>query len=126
MPTGQRRARRFAPVLTCSVPSVIAVAGGVVLDPETRRRLRSAGVVVWLDVAPYVLAARVGAGSGRPLLEVDPAGTLQRLDARRRPVYRELSDVVLLAGARRPAELAEDLVRAARAQLDAPIDGGTP
>ena len=81
---------------------------------------------MWLDVAPYVLAARVGAGSGRPLLEVDPAGTLKRLDARRRPVYRELSDVVLSAGTRRPAELAEDLVRVARAQLDAPTDGRTP
>ncbi len=110
-------------VLTSSVPSVIAVAGGAVLDPETRRRLRHAGVVVWLDVAPYVLAARVGAGIGRPLLEVDPAGTLLRLDARRRSVYRELADVVVKVGGRRPEELAEDLVRAARAQLDAPTDG---
>ncbi|MGO9151481.1 MAG: shikimate kinase [Acidimicrobiales bacterium] len=109
--------------LTSLVPSVIAVAGGAVIDPETRRRLRSAGVVVWLDVAPHALVARVGAGAGRPLLAVDPAGTLERLDARRRPVYRELSDVVLHVGARRPEALAEDVVRAARAQLDSPTGG---
>jgi shikimate kinase len=57
---------------------------------------------------------------------VDPAGTLQRLDAVRRPVYRELSDVVVHVGARRPEELAEDVVRAARAQLDSPTDGRSP
>jgi shikimate kinase len=109
--------------LASLVPSVIAVAGGAVIDPETRRRLRSAGVVVWLDVAPHALVARVGAGAGRPLLAVDPAGTLERLDARRRPLYRELSDLVLHVGARRPEALAEDVVRAARAQLDGPTDG---
>jgi hypothetical protein len=54
---------------------------------------------------------------------VDPAGTLERLDARRRPVYRELSDVVLHVGARRPEALAEDVVRAARTQFDGPTDG---
>ena len=68
-------------VLTSSVPSVIAVAGGAVIDPETRRRLRHAGVVVWLDVAPDVLAARVGAGMGRPLLE---GGSGRQLHAPRR------------------------------------------
>ena len=93
----EERAALYA-ALTSSVRSVIAVAGGAVLDPETRRRLRSAGIVVWLDVASYALAARVGAGIGRPLLDVDPAGTLQRLDALRRPVYRELADVVVQAG----------------------------
>ncbi len=104
--------------LASHVPSVIAVAGGAVLDPETRSRLRSAGVVVWLDVAPHVLTARVGAGVGRPLLDPDPAGVLERLDALRRPVYRELSDVVVRAGGRRPEALAEDVVRAAKERLD--------
>ena len=45
--------------LASGVPSVIAVAGGAVLDPEARRRIRSAGVVVWLDVAPRDLTLRV-------------------------------------------------------------------
>jgi len=97
--------------LSSGVPSVIAVAGGAVIDPEARRRLRSSGVVVWLDVPPHILAGRVGTGEERPLLEGDPVGTLLRLDAVRRPVYRDLADVVMAAGRRCPGALAEDLVR---------------
>ena len=104
--------------LASGVPSVIAVAGGAVLDPEVRRRLRSGGIVVWLDVPPQTLAGRVGAGLGRPLLEDDPAGTLRRLDAVRRPVYRELAQVVLEVGGRSPQALAEDVIRASRTLLE--------
>ena len=106
--------------LASGVPSVIAVAGGAVLDPEARRRLRSAGVVVWLDASPHDLASRVGAGAGRPLLEHDPAGTLFRLDAVRRPVYRDLADVVIDVRRRRPEALAEEVVRASRSLLEDP------
>ena len=105
--------------LASGVPSVIAVAGGAVLDPESRRRLRSAGIVVWLEVPPYILADRVGSGLGRPLLNEDPGGTLSHLDAVRRPVYRKLADVVVHAGRRRPEEVAEEVVRASRELLEA-------
>jgi shikimate kinase len=116
----------LAAALASSVPSVISVAGGAVIDPGTRSRLRAAGVVVWLDAAPEVLAARVGNGKSRPLLKGDPVGNLKRLDAIRRPVYRELSDVVVQVGARRPEALAEDVVRAARAHFEEPAGGPTP
>jgi shikimate kinase len=109
----------LAAALCSGVPSVIAVAGGAVLDPEARRRMRTGGVVVWLDVPPYELAARVGDGSRRPLLEVDPAGTLRRLDAVRRPVYRSLADVEVSVGARRPAAVADQVVSACRSRLEA-------
>jgi shikimate kinase len=111
--------------LASGVPSVIAVAGGAVLDPEARRRLRSAGVVVWLDAPPHTLAERVGSGWGRPLLDEDPAGTLSRLDAVRRPVYGELADVVLRVGGRRPQALAEDVIRASRTLLECGCSAGT-
>lgn len=111
--------------LASKVPSVIAVAGGAVIDPESRRRLRSAGVVIWLDVAPHALAARVGAGVGRPLLERDPAGTLARLDAVRRPVYRQVCDWAVRVDSRRPGALAETVLRAARANLCQGEPGGT-
>jgi shikimate kinase len=112
--------------LASGVPSVIAIAGGAVLDPESRRRVRSGGVVVWLDAPPYVLADRVGAGAGRPLLEVDPAGTLWRLDAVRRPVYRDLATVVVRVGSRSPQSVAEEIVSASRRLLEAPRDGLSP
>jgi len=109
--------------LASGVPSVIAIAGGAVLDPEARRRLRSGGIVVWLDAPPYVLADRVGPGVGRPLLEDDPAGTLWRLDAVRRPIYRDLATVVVHVGSRSPQAVAEEIVSASRRWLEAPRCG---
>ena len=106
--------------LASGVPSVIAVAGGAVLDPEARRRIRTAGVIVWLDVAPRDLTRNAcGTGVGRPLLDHDQAGTLARLDAVRRPVYRELADVVIEERRRRPGAIADEVVRASRALLEA-------
>ena len=51
--------------------------------------------VVWLRATPEVLANRLGAATHRPLLDVDPAGALVRLDAIRRPLYEEVADVVV-------------------------------
>ncbi len=76
-------------------PIVVGVAGGAVLDPINRDLIRRAGPVVWLRARPETLAARVGSGEGRPLLDGDPAGNLGRLDAERRRLYAELADVVV-------------------------------
>ena len=73
-------------------PVVISVAGGAVLRPETRDLLRSSGRVIWLRARPATLAARVGDGIGRPLLDPDPAAALLALDAVRRPLYAEVAD----------------------------------
>ena len=37
-------------LLASAVPAVISLGGGAVIDPETRRRLRSPSVVVWLEL----------------------------------------------------------------------------
>jgi shikimate kinase len=76
-------------------PAVVSVAGGAVLDAENRRRIEQAGLVVWLRAAVPTLAARVGAGVGRPLLAGDPAGELARLLVEREPLYRALADVTV-------------------------------
>jgi shikimate kinase len=85
----------LASALASEVPAVIAVAGGAVLDPDSRRRIRQSGAVIWLRAAPHELARRLPSGVGRPLLEHDPAGTLRLLDARRRPVYCSLANAVI-------------------------------
>lgn len=109
--------------LACAVasgpPSVIAVAGGAVLEPDSRRRIARAGVVIWLRAAPHVLATRVGSGRGRPLLERDPPATLRLLEAQRRRVYGQLADGVLDVGWLSPLEVAERAEHIARAWLDA-------
>jgi shikimate kinase len=68
-----------------------------VLDPENRRRLREAGVVVWLRAAPAVLAERVDAdGVERPLLTSRSAVTaLERLAVVRAGAYEAVADAVV-------------------------------
>lgn len=100
-------------------PVVVSVAGGAVLDPANRERIAAAGLVVWLRADPGTLAGRVGAGDGRPLLERDPAASLARLDAERRPLYRQLADVSVDVDNVPPDEVV-DAVLAARAELAEP------
>lgn len=91
----REEARALADGLASTDPVVVSVAGGAVLDPANRRLLSQAGKVVWLRARPATLAERVGAGTGRPLLDTDPARRLAELDQVRRPLYEELADVVI-------------------------------
>jgi shikimate kinase len=87
--------RALADALASPEPAVIAAAGGTVLDPGNRRELNAAALVVWLRADPKVLAARVRPGDHRPLLAVDPEGTLRRLADERRELYSEVADLIV-------------------------------
>lgn len=93
-------------------PAVVSVAGGAVLDPDNRQRIREAGTVVWLRADIATLAERVGAGHGRPLLGDDPAAALARLDEERRPLYAALADVVVDVESLTPDQAVEQIVGA--------------
>jgi shikimate kinase len=82
-----------ADVCASPEPLVIACGGGTVLDPENRRALRAAGIVVWLRAPAAVLLGRVGDGARRPLLRDDPAGALARLERLREPAYEAAAHV---------------------------------
>jgi shikimate kinase len=88
-------------------PAVISVAGGAVLDPANRALLAESGTIVWLRAEPATLAARVGDGSGRPLLAPDPTSALVALDAVRRPLYAEVADSVVDVDGLEAAQVAE-------------------
>jgi len=92
-----RRAEGQVLAAACAegAPSVVSVAGGAVLSPENRRLIAASGTVVWLRARPETLAARVGDGSGRPLLGDDPAGAMVRLNEVRAPLYAEVADLVI-------------------------------
>lgn len=94
--------------------AVVSVAGGAVLDPGNRRLIAASGTVVWLRAEPRTLAARVGDGRGRPLLDGDPHAALERLDAVRRPLYRSLADVVVDVDDLGPEEVVDRVLAAAR------------
>jgi len=90
--------------------SVVAVAGGAVLDPANRDLLRRSGSVVWLRAMPSTLAQRVGDGAGRPLLDGNPPQVLAELDAVRRPLYAELADHVVDVEDLSPSEVSEEIL----------------
>ncbi len=91
---------------------VVSVSGGAVLEPGNRALLLAAGPVVWLRARPDTLAARVGGGEGRPLLD---SGTLERisaLDAERRPWYVAVSQAAVDVDGQEPEAVARDVVLA--------------
>ena len=88
-------AQVLADALASTTPRVIAAAGGTVLDEANRRLMKQHHPVVWLRAKPELLATRVGTATHRPLLDEDPAGVLNRLDAVRRPLYEDVADVVV-------------------------------
>lgn len=93
-------------------PAVIAAAGGVVLRAENRAALKQTNAkVVWLCASPALLVERVTSGVHRPLLDDDPAGTLQRMHAGREKLYREVADAIVLVDNRTPADVAEAVLR---------------
>jgi shikimate kinase len=106
--------RVLAEATTSDGPAVIAVAGGAVLDPDNRARIRGAGLVVWLRADVAVLAARVGSGTGRPLLEGGPAAAMQRLTEVRAPIYADLADLALDVDRMSPPQVVDRILAALR------------
>lgn len=112
--------RVLAAVLGGSVPVVVSVGGGAVLDDTNRAALRGAGTVVWLRARPDTLARRVGRNADRPLLAAaadatgpgGPAPALARIEAQRRGLYEEVASVVIDVDDLAPAAVVERVLGA--------------
>ena len=104
-----RESRALADALLASA-QVITTGGGAVLDAGNRAAMRSAGVVVYLQVDPPQQLRRVAGDTGRPLLAVADRGQrLAELQAQREPLYRETADVVFDTTAHTPESAADAL-----------------
>jgi shikimate kinase len=78
-------------------PNVIATGGGAWMRSETRERIRTKAISIWLKADSDVLLRRVKRRSDRPLLQTaDPAATIEKLVAERYPIYAE-ADLTLLS-----------------------------
>jgi shikimate kinase len=72
-----------------SGPAVIATGGGAFMREETRGRIRSKAVSLWLKADADIIMKRVKRRADRPLLQTaDPAATIGRLIEEREPVYQ--------------------------------------
>jgi shikimate kinase len=73
---------------------VIATGGGLLLDPQNVTALSGNGCIFCLVASPAEILRRVGAGSGRPLLQgPDPAATIRQLLADREVAYGRFTQI---------------------------------
>ncbi len=87
---------------------VVAVGGGAVMDPGTRRLLDGLPVV-YLETGFAELAGRVGLSQARPLLLGNPRARLRALLEQRLPVYAALARLTVTTDGRRPDEIAAEI-----------------
>lgn len=93
---------------------VLALGGGAVTDPATRALLRELGasgaLVVFLDVDPRHVEARIARDTTRPLLAGDALARWTTLAEQRRPLYVEVATVHVRTGGRPPAAVVADVL----------------
>jgi shikimate kinase len=94
---------------------VLAAGGGAVLDPETRRRMRAAGPVVWLAASAESLHGRIIADATtaerRP--DLTARGGLEEIRevlAQREPLYREAASLIIDADASDAGQVVEQIL----------------
>jgi shikimate kinase len=89
---------------------VLALGGGAILAPDTRRIMRG-HTVVFLSVELPDAVSRVGLGAGRPLLTMNPRATLKYLLEQRRPLYEEVALITVHTDGRRPSDIAAEVLK---------------
>jgi len=87
--------RRVIARLLEGEPKVLATGGGAFMNEETRRRIKTSALSIWLRADLELLMSRVSRRDNRPLLKKgDPRKTMEKLIAERYPVYGEADLVV--------------------------------
>jgi shikimate kinase len=98
--------------LVAEEPSVIAAAGGVVLNDDNRAALADSDAhVVWLLADVDLVLGRVRNGMHRPLLDGDAEGTLREMYEKREPLYREVADAIVSVEGRSVNDVAQAVLR---------------
>lgn len=88
---------------------VLSLGGGAVLADETRALLRGHHVVL-LEVDLSTAASRVGLNRDRPVLAINPRGTLKVLLDQRMPLYREVAIAVVNTSGRPPRPIVDEVL----------------
>lgn len=103
-------------LLTQSENLVLAAGGGAILNEATRRDLRIAGPVIWLQASADSIEKRLATdpttGQRRPnLTAAGGRAEIDRLLAIREPLYRDCATLILDSDRLNPTELAEAAYR---------------
>ncbi len=106
------RERKVIDDLTQREGLVLATGGGVILDPDNRRRLSSRGLVVYLFCSTEQQYERTAKDRNRPLLQTeDPYARLSELMQVRDPLYRQAADLVVSTEKRSAASVCREIMR---------------
>ncbi len=82
--------RRVIARLLAGGPQVLSTGGGAYMSEETRDRVRTAGIAVWLKAELPILMKRVMRRDNRPLLKThNPEARMRELLDIRSPIYAE-------------------------------------
>src|SRR5256885_1272474 len=81
--------------LRSPVPSIVAAAGGVILDPVNRRDLQADAVVIWLKANEATVGRRAMGAAHRPWLDTGGAGWIRAAIAERNPLYASVADLTV-------------------------------
>jgi shikimate kinase len=98
---------------------VLAVGGGAILNADTRREMKAAGPVVWLQASVEVLAKRIAAdpttSERRPNLAGGGTNEILRLLAEREPLYRDCASLSVFTDQLSVSEIVERIAVAVAA-----------
>ncbi|GAA0913132.1 shikimate kinase [Nonomuraea longicatena] len=89
---------------------VLALGGGSILREATQELLQG-HTVVYLQVGLADAVQRVGLGTARPLLVLNPRSQLKRLMEQRRPIYERLAVLTVATDGREPADVVAEIVK---------------
>jgi shikimate kinase len=93
---------------------IVATGGGVVIRPENRKRMKDAGVIVWLTADVDTICQRLqedtSTESRRPALTVGGRAEVEDLLRTREPLYREVAQFTVNTAGRTLDEITEEVV----------------
>lgn len=96
---------------------IFSVGGGTPLRVENRRLLWELGTVVYLKVSAETVCERLKGDTTRPLLQgAHPMERISALLRQRENIYREAADIVVTVDGKKPAQIAEEIVRSLKGE----------
>lgn len=129
-PGFRRRERETLAELLARNRLVLAAGGGAILNADTRREMKAAGPVIWLQAPVATLAARIAGDTTtsdrRPNLAGGGVQEIERLLAAREPLYRECASLVVETDREDLDELIDRIVRETALQPAPSIRPGAP
>jgi shikimate kinase len=91
---------------------ILATGGGAILNPDTRRLLKSSGTVIYLRATVDELYQRTRHDKNRPLLQIgNPRAKLDKLYTERDPLYTEVAHLVVDTGRQSVNHLVNHIVQ---------------